>query len=583
MTHNNQQMLTEKIDALNDKAWQTLVVDPAESQKMFKQAYDLATAGYQYTNGMLKSLVGIARADLMQANYQDAMRRIKRTLTLTSGLDNPENHYLALYTLGELHLELDNLNDAYEAFRQQLALCTKINDDMGIMRAANGLGMISDRLNKNEEALEYFLEVYARAQIIGNTYAEVISLNNVASQLNELGKYDEAIIKSQQSLALTNDEMTYAQSNIHGVLALAHLNKENYTTAYDHLMQAYEVAQAYNLELLMPSHLENMGWTQHKLGNDDDAIQLLKQALQKSSHLLQHRRCSTIHEKLSAIYEEQGAYEIALLHYKRRSECLENDNLDESERRIAQLRQLHDVETLQKDRDYYEHLATIHDEAISNANHDLKTPLSRINLANYALRRHIAPDNIEATRKLDIIDSETAHVRQLIDNLLDLTHYQSAQRPSTTPHNIHMLLSQSVHAAQVQARAKEITLHYTPNDNTNLHLAVDVVSFKQMIDNLLSNALKFTDQNGEIDVSLKTTAEEAIICLTDTGIGIPQADLPHIFDRFYRATPHTHIEGSGLGLAIVQSIAQKHNAHIDVNSAPGVGTTFTITLPLRTP
>jgi signal transduction histidine kinase len=112
----------------------------------------------------------------------------------------------------------------------------------------------------------------------------------------------------------------------------------------------------------------------------------------------------------------------------------------------------------------------------------------------------------------------------------------------------------------------------------------DATHLERAVTNLLSNAVKFTLDGGSIVVSLEveTARRSAVISVSDTGLGIPEADLEAVFGRFYRtAVVQEHaIQGSGLGLAIVKTIVESHEGRIDVRSAPGEGTTFTITLPL---
>jgi signal transduction histidine kinase len=106
-------------------------------------------------------------------------------------------------------------------------------------------------------------------------------------------------------------------------------------------------------------------------------------------------------------------------------------------------------------------------------------------------------------------------------------------------------------------------------------------TFGRVLRNLLQNAIKYTPEGGVIDVLTQVDSANLTIEISDNGIGISAADLPHIFDRFYRVEKHRPTEGnSGLGLAIVKKIVDAHSGEIAVSSTPGSGTTFTIRLPL---
>ena len=97
--------------------------------------------------------------------------------------------------------------------------------------------------------------------------------------------------------------------------------------------------------------------------------------------------------------------------------------------------------------------------------------------------------------------------------------------------------------------------------------------------NLIENALKFT-ASGSVELSLAADSTRAILEIKDSGCGISAKDLPHIFDRFYRADASRHLSGNGLGLALVKAVVDAHKWTMDVSSVPGTGTTFTITIPL---
>jgi two-component system, OmpR family, phosphate regulon sensor histidine kinase PhoR len=105
----------------------------------------------------------------------------------------------------------------------------------------------------------------------------------------------------------------------------------------------------------------------------------------------------------------------------------------------------------------------------------------------------------------------------------------------------------------------------------------------QVLDNLVSNALKFTPEGGRVEVRTSTTDDYVYLEVEDSGIGIPAAEQPRLFERFFRAASATEraIPGTGLGLAIVKAIVEAHAGRIEVVSAPGKGTTFRVELPLR--
>ena len=129
--------------------------------------------------------------------------------------------------------------------------------------------------------------------------------------------------------------------------------------------------------------------------------------------------------------------------------------------------------------------------------------------------------------------------------------------------------------------AKEQTLQLIhPQQVVNAH--GDALQLRQAISNLIGNAIKYSPLQGKISVSIEQTAEQIVITVQDTGYGIPSADLPFIFDRFYRVRDgHLEgIEGNGLGLAIVKSIAERYGGQVSVESTAGLGSCFSFSLPV---
>lgn len=132
-----------------------------------------------------------------------------------------------------------------------------------------------------------------------------------------------------------------------------------------------------------------------------------------------------------------------------------------------------------------------------------------------------------------------------------------------------------------QANGKLQTLH-TQNSPEPVRVNGDPLQLRQVFRNLISNAIKYTPQGGKINVKTSMKTGQITIEIEDNGYGIPAADLPFIFNRFYRVRSGkaSEVEGNGLGLAIVKSIISEHNGYVNVESETGKGSCFSITLPL---
>ncbi|MBA2487856.1 MAG: hypothetical protein H0V36_00850, partial [Chloroflexi bacterium] len=169
----------------------------------------------------------------------------------------------------------------------------------------------------------------------------------------------------------------------------------------------------------------------------------------------------------------------------------------------------------------------------------------------------------------------------LAANLLELSKLDSGLVSlDLRPQDLRVVIEDAVEQAAPVAARKGVTLR-TDLTADSLRLLHDPPRLGQVLTNLLGNAIKFTPAGGSVAVSLAETADGAAIVVTDTGVGIDPDELPHIFERFYRGAQaaRERAAGSGLGLSLVRSIVEMHHGRIAVESAPGKGTSVTVSLP----
>ncbi|HEY0264798.1 MAG TPA: ATP-binding protein [Granulicella sp.] len=216
----------------------------------------------------------------------------------------------------------------------------------------------------------------------------------------------------------------------------------------------------------------------------------------------------------------------------------------------------------------------------ADASHELRGPLSFVRtVAEIGLRSPEA-DAISQQAFREIVD-EVAKATEMLENLLTLAraddHVQSAE---LVPVDLNDVVAEACGMAQSVAERSQVSLSITgPRDPVTV--LGDFSSLRRLLWIVLDNALKYTEGPGRVEVVLNTREDEAVIVVRDTGIGIAEQDLPHIFDRFYRADPsRSQVEGNGMGLAIAAWIAELHDARLSVTSKESIGTTVRIEIPL---
>ena len=211
--------------------------------------------------------------------------------------------------------------------------------------------------------------------------------------------------------------------------------------------------------------------------------------------------------------------------------------------------------------------------------HELKTPLAELKCnAEVALRRNRTPEEYQEALQNVIEDVE--QLRQIVEDLLLLAKMDARSLPlNFTPVALNEIFLKVFEQMHPHAQKKQLAINFEEIDPAML--SGDKCLLKQMLANLISNAIRYTPSGGAITFALQTQDDHAVLTITDTGIGIPQEALPHIFDRFYRVEQSRSHDtgGSGLGLSIVQRIVEIHQGNISVSSTEGKGTTFRVSLP----
>jgi len=228
-----------------------------------------------------------------------------------------------------------------------------------------------------------------------------------------------------------------------------------------------------------------------------------------------------------------------------------------------------------------ESFASLH-RFTADASHELKTPLMvlRAGVERALVHPGVPPEILQS---LDETLDQINEMTELVESLLTLARADEGRAPlALEASDLRDLLGDVVETAGMLGEGAGITVTSTMPDHA-VHLAVDRHRIREMLLNLVTNAIKYTPRGGTIDLTLADEHFAASFTVRDTGVGIAPGDLPHIFDRFWRADPARSRTGdrpgTGLGLAITKWIAEAHGGSITVQSRPGRGTVFTVRLP----
>jgi len=217
----------------------------------------------------------------------------------------------------------------------------------------------------------------------------------------------------------------------------------------------------------------------------------------------------------------------------------------------------------------------------ADASHELRTPLAIMQAeATLALSKERTEDDYR--KSLETISQESSYMSSVIGKLLFLAR-SDAGKEQLTFENVDIKNLIVELSTNIEALAQDKSIKFTVDAQESLIVNGDKVKLRQLFINILENAIRYTPNDGNISVSAVKKDENALVAISDTGIGIPPEHLPHIFERFYRVDKaRSRAEGGvGLGLAIAKYIAESHGGKIKLESQIGKGTTFRITIPLK--
>lgn len=215
---------------------------------------------------------------------------------------------------------------------------------------------------------------------------------------------------------------------------------------------------------------------------------------------------------------------------------------------------------------------------VADASHELKTPVAAIRAGAETILRAVEDDPAAVTRFAEQIDRIAIRLGRLVSDLLDLSRLEG-ERPTVEPVRLDRLVEDEVVAIRSPAAGNKIELNLRLD---NVEVLANSDDLRLGFRNLLDNAIRYTPADGTVKVELRRQGAEAVLEVSDSGIGIPSRDLPRIFERFYRvdAARSRETGGTGLGLAIVKHVVERHGGSVEVASELGRGSTFTIRLPI---
>ncbi|OPA75253.1 two-component sensor histidine kinase [Paenibacillus selenitireducens] len=227
-----------------------------------------------------------------------------------------------------------------------------------------------------------------------------------------------------------------------------------------------------------------------------------------------------------------------------------------------------------------QHYRDSRQEFFANISHELRTPLTYLEGYTQVLKEHLYETDEERDMYLHIVHEEALRMRYLVNDLFELAKMEEGKLElDLKPVDMVDIIHRTIQKVQYQAGEKGLALTFD-HESHRPYIMADPQRMEQILFNLLENALRYTEK-GNVDVHLDIIKQEVVLTVTDTGVGIPEDELPYIFERFYRVEKSRSRQygGTGLGLAIVKQWVEKQGGSIQVSSKTNEGTCFEIRFP----
>ena len=220
-------------------------------------------------------------------------------------------------------------------------------------------------------------------------------------------------------------------------------------------------------------------------------------------------------------------------------------------------------------------------ELLGNISHDLRTPLTGIKIMVETLQDGAINDKKTAVDFLTRIENEVDRLTQMVSELTELSRIEAGSAElKKEPVDLNELVNETITQLNPLANKQNVTLNAVLSEKLP-HVNVDRDRISQTITNLIHNGIKFNHNGGSVTVITLFDDKMVTVKVNDTGVGIPKANLPHVFERFYKADKSRTNRGSGLGLAIAKHTIEAHGGIIWAQSEEGKGSTFTFTIPIE--
>lgn len=552
------------------------------SLKYMEQAHDIINAKELNTNDAAYILQNLGHIYQDVKQFNKAIGTYKEALALKEKGGDESGTSKILQNIAQVQLQMQHISKARSSLSQALKISNRLKDAREVADIYNEMGNVERQANNPDMAIKYYKNAASQYQALLNPEGKALCLRKIGEIQIERKQFADAEQNINQSI-----KTGYQAGNAHllsyGYLAKYNLlrAKGNYKQALEHYIKHTSIRDSLenikrnetNLEAQLDLELDQKK-TEIKVMEAEVETLMQKAALDKANIAKQKTFRNFLIAVALLLVTIAGATTFNFVQKRKYAKALE-EKIDEIN--------LINGKLLQSEKDLKQTVQT-KDKLFSIIAHDLRSPFTALVGLSEVLStktKELSPE--EVSEFSNHIHRAATGVLELTENLLSWSRSQTG-RLVLTPniHPLETMINSIVKVAKIPAKEKGVEIANMVTPKIQIYADYDTVS--TAIRNLVSNAIKFTPTGGHVFISAKELIGSTEIKITDTGVGIESENLAKLFRVDGVITRGTNQEsGTGLGLILCKEFIEKNNGTVAVDSAPGIGTTFTIVLPKKSP
>lgn len=549
----------------------------------------------------------------LKGEYSESYIFQLQALKINQAINNKRRIANGYDCIGTLLKELKQLDEAILYYKKAIRIHKELKNEYGLAISIGNIGIVYRMQNKQEKSIEYIKKSLKIFEKNNEKFEIARSLHNLGNSYYDLEQFDKALLNFNQALNIfINTNNCFGQMITHHSLGKTYIKTKNYSLAEEHLLKAlslretnksrptiakvyhyaYELYEAKNdykealKYLILEKNLRDSFISEESIKQINFAKTKYETEIKEKENIILKNnneikqseiRKQSLFIIVLFIFLISIVFIIIVLNSRYRLRKRANNILIERNN-IIKLQKNTLIESINR----LNLVNTEKDKLISLISHDLKNPFNVIiGLSSLISDNYDSLDDEERKEYISKICDASQRAFNLLENILTWSKTQlKGFTLNIKNHNLKQLINKSIDALILIANQKSIEINNNINNNIELHC--DNFTISTVINNLVSNAIKFTHRGGYIDISCEEQSDCTNIIISDTGVGIPSSKIKNIFNVSSNiSTQGTNNEkGTGLGLLICNEFIKLHNGTISVESEENKGTKFIISLPL---